>query len=566
MLSGIPQLELKNQYFENGAQHLTKNSFNFLGQLGVGAFAKVYKVSSKLTGTIYALKIISKSQIAMPKLQEQLGIEISILCSCQHENIIKIFGAFEDSDYIYLIFEYANGSTLFDRLRKAGRFQEAEAARYLRQTAHALKYLHSQSPAIIHRDLKAENILIHDEKCKIADFGWSNKDQDFRNTFCGTPDYLAPEMIVGSGHNEKLDIWTLGVLMYELLHGKTPFALKEKPKDQKNVHRLIEKNIMEGKFETDPSLSAAAQDAIRKMMQTDPAKRPSIGQVLELEFFRSFDSPSNGNVANSFRDLAFLGKTAEHHNINSNKQQESSKNQLAGDFKDKHESLQARILHLESLLMEKENEIMMLTTENSRLKQQDSSPVKVYSKRYNDFSPEFDTHKKNSNPNIEIDQLKDQIEKLNQNISKQESTLGFIFQRMRDLSNYISKFYSANFGMKKPIEIASNSSINFDLLNEQLRVIFTEITAHKRPMYSPVPNKPPLSPITVRQPIRVDQQISLANKQYVGIPNPNFDAYDSNRITQHYSSNAFPFTQHIAEPTRYMSGSGNHFMPAPKKP
>ena len=87
----------------------------------------------------------------------------------------------------------------------------------------ALIYLHSKNPPILHRDIKPENILICNDKLKIADFGWSNFKTDIRNTYCGTPDYLSPEMILGTNHNEKTDIWSLGVLLYELLHGRPCF-------------------------------------------------------------------------------------------------------------------------------------------------------------------------------------------------------------------------------------------------------------------------------------------------------------------------------------------------------
>ena len=90
----------------------------------------------------------------------------------------------------------------------------------------AINYLHSRNPKIIHRDIKPENVLINGDTLKIADFGWSNYDDDLRNTFCGTPDYLSPEMILGNGHSEKLDIWGLGILTYELLHGKPPYTPK----------------------------------------------------------------------------------------------------------------------------------------------------------------------------------------------------------------------------------------------------------------------------------------------------------------------------------------------------
>lgn len=93
----------------------------------------------------------------------------------------------------------------------------------------AIQYLHNKTPPIIHRDLKPENVLLCGSSLKIADFGWSNFNNEIRNTFCGTPDYLAPEMILGSGHDESIDVWGLGVLMYELLHGVPPFTPKNKP-------------------------------------------------------------------------------------------------------------------------------------------------------------------------------------------------------------------------------------------------------------------------------------------------------------------------------------------------
>jgi len=103
----------------------------------------------------------------------------------------------------------------------------------MKNVVDAITYLHSMSPKILHRDLKPENILISGDKIKIIDFGWSNQNDDFRNTYCGTPDYLSPEMIMGTGHNEKLDIWTLGILMYELLSGTPPFTPKVKISDKR---------------------------------------------------------------------------------------------------------------------------------------------------------------------------------------------------------------------------------------------------------------------------------------------------------------------------------------------
>ena len=155
ILPSIAELKEPNEKFQNGAQFLTKESFNFHSQLGSGAFGKVYRVSSKLTNQIYALKVLSKNQITNLKLTEQLKKEISIIAKCDHENIIKLYGAFEDKSYIYLIMELATDSTLFSKLKKVKKMPEEQAAQYLGDIVKALVYLHSQKPAIIHRDLKS---------------------------------------------------------------------------------------------------------------------------------------------------------------------------------------------------------------------------------------------------------------------------------------------------------------------------------------------------------------------------------------------------------------------------
>lgn len=157
--------------------------------------------------------------------------EIRILAICEHQHIIKIKAVFDDADNIYLIQEYFNGNTLFKYLSKKSRLSEKESIKVMSKVIESVQYLHSLSPPILHRDLKPENILINNKELKIIDFGWSNVNDDFRNTYCGTPDYLCPEMIMGTGHNEKLDIWTLGVLLFELLIGCPPFTPKERIKD-----------------------------------------------------------------------------------------------------------------------------------------------------------------------------------------------------------------------------------------------------------------------------------------------------------------------------------------------
>lgn len=286
ILPSVPNLKDVNEKFENGTASLGKESFTFITQIGSGAFGKVYKVSSKITNKLYALKVLSKNQLNHLKLIDQLRNELSIFARCNHENIIRLFGAFEDQHYIYMIMELANDSNLFNKLKKAKKFSEKVAYEYLKDIIQALIYLHSQHPVILHRDLKPENILIHDGRCKLSDFGWSNVDAEFRNTFCGTPDYLAPEMILGSGHTEKLDIWTIGILMFELLHGKPPFSPKERIEDQRMMQKIIEKNILKGEIEFSDELSTEAVDCIKQLLNSQESLRPSARDILELPFFK----------------------------------------------------------------------------------------------------------------------------------------------------------------------------------------------------------------------------------------------------------------------------------------
>ena len=134
---------------------------------------------------------------------------------------------------------------------------------FLRDIIQALTSLHSQNPVILHRDLKPENILLHDGNCQLSDFGQSNVADELRNRFCGTPDYLAPEMILACDHSEKLDIWTLGILMYELLHETPPFSPKEKLADGRMTQKAIENNIQEGEINFGDLLSQEALIALK---------------------------------------------------------------------------------------------------------------------------------------------------------------------------------------------------------------------------------------------------------------------------------------------------------------
>lgn len=154
------------------------------------------------------------------------------------------------------------------------------------ETLKAVSYLHNQEPPIIHRDIKPENILFTGKTVKLADFGWSNTRDIIRSTYCGTRDYLAPEMILKKGHDEKLDVWTLGVLMYEVCTGKTPFAPQGIIKRPEVVRNELEENILKKQPEYPNFLSMNARDLINQLLEKKPEDRPSCTQALKHPWFR----------------------------------------------------------------------------------------------------------------------------------------------------------------------------------------------------------------------------------------------------------------------------------------
>ncbi|CAK79754.1 unnamed protein product (macronuclear) [Paramecium tetraurelia] len=248
-------------------------------QLGKGSFGAVKLVKDKTNEQLYAMKIINKKDIFEYCSIENLKREIRIQRKLYHPNITQLYHYFEDKDRVYLILEYAEHGSLFQYLRRRGKLNEDEAVKFFKQTCLGIQYLHQQE--IIHRDLKPENILLDlQDNVKICDFGWSaeNLGSVKRNTFCGTIDYMAPEMIEDKPHDYTLDVWCLGVLLYELLHGYAPF-------DGKND---IEKcqNIVKAHYQIDGSLSREAKDLIQSLITYKQQDRLSLSLILNHKWIK----------------------------------------------------------------------------------------------------------------------------------------------------------------------------------------------------------------------------------------------------------------------------------------
>lgn len=226
--------------------------------LGKGKFGRVYLAQEKRTGFICALKMQQKSELMQSKVEKQVRREIEIQSNLRHPNILRLYGHFYDKDRIFLIIEFAGQGELYKHLRKKGKFSESRAADYISQMASGLLYLHKKH--VIHRDIKPENILLDlNGLLKISDFGWSvHAPNTRRATLCGTLDYLPPEMVEGRDHNEKVDLWSLGVLAYEFIVGNPPF-------EDMSGHAATYKRIAKVDLKIPEYVSSEAKDLITKV-------------------------------------------------------------------------------------------------------------------------------------------------------------------------------------------------------------------------------------------------------------------------------------------------------------
>lgn len=266
-------------------------NFDIGRPLGKGKFGNVYLAREKETQFIVALKVLFKSQLQKSQVEHQLRREIEIQSHLRHPNILRLFGYFYDETRVYLILEFAPRGELYKELQRAGRFDEQKTATYIRQLAEALKYCHSKK--VIHRDIKPENLLLGLlGDLKIADFGWSvHAPSSRRNTLCGTMDYLPPEMIEGRMHDEKVDLWSLGVLCYEFLVGKPPFEAEGSSETYRRITRVD--------YRFPSYVSNGAKDLIKSLLVHNPANRLPLDKVLVHPWIVEMDSKKKQQPSSS---------------------------------------------------------------------------------------------------------------------------------------------------------------------------------------------------------------------------------------------------------------------------
>ncbi|XP_072290965.1 serine/threonine-protein kinase H1 homolog [Eucyclogobius newberryi] len=260
--------------------------------IGRGSFSRVVRVEHKSTRQPYAIKII---ETRYREGREVCESELCVLRRVRHTNIIQLMEVFETAERVYMVMELATGGELFDRIIARGSFTERDATRVLQMVLDGVKYLHTLG--ITHRDLKPENLLYYhpgaDSKIIITDFGLANSrkkgDECLMKTTCGTPEYIAPEILVRKPYTNAVDMWALGVISYILLSGTMPF-------EDDNRMRLY-RQILKGKYsftgEPWPSVSNLAKDFVERILTVDPAQRLSAGQALKHPWIVSMAASSS---------------------------------------------------------------------------------------------------------------------------------------------------------------------------------------------------------------------------------------------------------------------------------
>ncbi|KAK7422354.1 cAMP-dependent protein kinase catalytic subunit [Neonectria punicea] len=266
-----PAFQQHQQQGTNGSQaRITKGKyslgdFDILRTLGTGSFGRVHLVQSKHNQRFYAVKVLKKAQVVKMKQVEHTNDERRMLSDVKHPFLITLWGTFQDMKNLYMVMDFVEGGELFSLLRKSGRFPNPVAKFYAAEVTLALEYLHSKD--IIYRDLKPENLLLDRHgHLKITDFGFAKRVPDKTWTLCGTPDYLAPEVVSNKGYNKSVDWWSLGILIYEMLCGYTPFWDSGSP-------MKIYENILKGKVKYPAYVNTDAQNLLERLITADLTKR-----------------------------------------------------------------------------------------------------------------------------------------------------------------------------------------------------------------------------------------------------------------------------------------------------
>ena len=285
----------------NDENMISQKEFEKIKIIGSGSFGNVYLVKNKRNNKYYAMKILEKSLIKQKSQEDQTISERILMARFNNPFLVKLHYCFQDTQNLYFIIELVQGGELLYHLRKQIRFDDERTRFYISELILALEFLHNNN--IIYRDIKPENILIDKTGyIKLIDFGLSKLYKDINEkmyTICGTPLYLAPEVVANKGYNNSSDWWSLGCLMYEMISGNAPFKI-----DGNNIYSLK----FDEPIKFDKCFSEEAKDLIKKLLNIDPKKRLGYGKngIEDLKNHPYFKDVNWENLKNLKETLPFI--------------------------------------------------------------------------------------------------------------------------------------------------------------------------------------------------------------------------------------------------------------------
>lgn len=292
--------QITNKYFSFENFEKVKLQNNKTKVLGTGAFGEVYQIKSKIDGKLFAMKQLDKSRMESVGIKtEVIHREINIHMSLIHDHIVRLFSFHEDHKAFYLIIEYVENGTLFSVIQKNKGLSEDNAFKYFIQVASAMYFLHENS--LIHRDLKPENCLIDkDGNVKLCDFGWTvDTSHGERATFCGTYEYMAPEIIREKPYSKSIDVWSLGVLLYELIHSYSPFRLKKNQiaqPEQADPSLEVLKNILKHHYTIDKDVSESCKELLKDLLNPQDDARIVIEAVFKHPWVIAYENRIKSSI------------------------------------------------------------------------------------------------------------------------------------------------------------------------------------------------------------------------------------------------------------------------------
>jgi len=288
--SGNHSFSLSAPREKNG--RVSVDDFEVVKRLGKGSFSNVFLVRKKDTKQMLAMKVLDKSELKRRNQVEHTNTEKNILSQYSHPFIVKLYYSFQNHEKLYMCLEYLHGGEMFQHLKEAKRFPEALSRFFVAEVILALEFLHSKD--IIYRDIKPENILVGaDGHLKLTDFGLSKEGITSAGgkatgtktrTFCGTPDYLAPEIIKGISHGKAVDWWGIGVLLFEMLTGHPPFTGSN--------HKELYQHIVSDEVIFPEHVQQPARSLIRGLLCKEPENRlgsKTAAEIKNHEFFSGLD-------------------------------------------------------------------------------------------------------------------------------------------------------------------------------------------------------------------------------------------------------------------------------------